>query len=141
MLVKYRLPRSKPQAEEELATPVVGSPDDNVPVSSDVHLYGEPNTFVSKYPMFYADCEGLAGGQTPPRAESLRARKELNETDGRALDAKELRLKMRPRTPRKILWPTSNKQQYEREFAVTQLYPRLLYTFSDVIVFITQVPR
>lgn len=29
----------------------------------------------------------------------------------------------------------------KREFAVSQLYPRVLYTFSDVVVFVLRNPR
>ena len=66
---------------------------------------------------------------------------EITRTDGSGLDGAGRRLKMRPRVSRKIQWSATNRGVLEREFAVTQLYPRLLYTFSDVIVFITQVPR
>jgi hypothetical protein len=41
---------------------------------------------------------------------------------------------------REITWATTSEKQ-TREFAVTQLYPRLLYTFSDVVVFALKNPR
>lgn len=41
---------------------------------------------------------------------------------------------------REIKWATTSETQ-SRQFWVTQLYPRLLYTFSDVIVFVLRNPR
>ncbi|UPX14192.1 uncharacterized protein EKO05_0004682 [Ascochyta rabiei] len=41
---------------------------------------------------------------------------------------------------RELGWADTNSLR-SREFAVTNLYPRLLYTFSDVIVFVLKNPR
>ena len=41
---------------------------------------------------------------------------------------------------RKILWADTPARR-TRQFAVTHLYPRLLYTFSDTIVFVLKNPR
>ena len=41
---------------------------------------------------------------------------------------------------REITWADTNIKQ-SREYAVTNLYPRLLYTFSDVVVFVLKNPR
>lgn len=41
---------------------------------------------------------------------------------------------------RKIAWADTPATQ-KREFAVGQLYPRILYTFSDVVVFVLRNPR
>ncbi|CAO2647539.1 Nn.00g084610.m01.CDS01 [Neocucurbitaria sp. VM-36] len=81
-------------------SPVVGAvTNSNVPTSGDVHLYSDPSTYVSEYPMLFADCEGLEGGENTPIKKS------------------------------------------KRQHAVTELYPRLLYTFSDVIVFVLRNPK
>jgi hypothetical protein len=41
--------------------PIVGSVDQSVPTSGDVHLYSDPETFLTDNPILYADCEGLEG--------------------------------------------------------------------------------
>ncbi len=41
---------------------------------------------------------------------------------------------------REILWADKPAKQ-SREFAVTNLYPRLLFTFSDVVVFVLKEAR
>ena len=47
--------------------PVVGSAlHTDVPTSGDVHLYPDVNTFEGVHPIFYADCEGLDGGERQP---------------------------------------------------------------------------
>ncbi|KAI9893878.1 MAG: hypothetical protein M1814_005431 [Vezdaea aestivalis] len=44
-------------------TPVPGKTDDELtPTSGNVHLYPDPKTIESKWPLLYADCEGLDGG-------------------------------------------------------------------------------
>lgn len=37
--------------------------------------------------------------------------------------------------PRTIAW-ADNDMKRKREYTVTELYPRLLYTFSDAVVFV-----
>lgn len=41
---------------------------------------------------------------------------------------------------RELAWPSGLREQ-SREFVVTNLYPRLLYTFSNVIVLVWKNPR
>lgn len=41
---------------------------------------------------------------------------------------------------REITW-ADNALRRSREFAVTNFYPRLLYTFSDVVVFVLREAR
>ena len=114
-------------------SPVVGSPkNDQTPTSADVHLYADPATFFQVEPMLYADCEGLdAGEEIPIGAEGKRT--------ARVEDAKRLMRKFTHRfsstRERKIEW-ANTEEKCTRQFAVTELYPRLLYTFSDVVVFV-----
>lgn len=99
-------------------SPVVGTPLNNhAPTTGDVHLYSDPASHTGEFPMLYADCEGLEGGEYMPISAQYNRRPRLAIVQ------------------RDIEWaksPNSSKRQY----AVTQLYPRLLYTFSDVIVFV-----
>lgn len=48
--------------------------------------------------------------------------------------------KNRHGSERDIVWAVTPETK-KREYAVTQLYPRLLYTFSDVVVFVLRNPR
>lgn len=126
-------------------TPVVGSiRHQDVPTSGDVHLYVDPKTFLSEGPILYADCEGLAGGEREPKGARSTMMKRLNggnkghQRTNSAFD--KLCQNMPHSTEREILWADTPEKQ-TREFAVTQLYPRLLYTFSDVVVFVLKNPR
>ena len=80
---------------------------------------------MTKSPILYADCEGLEGGESAPRAEAIKSQEKRNHTTKRGLGA-----------PRHLPWATGDKEKSKREYAVTELYPRLLYTFSDVVVFV-----
>ena len=118
---------------------MVGLTGEDVPTSGDVHLYPDPQTFESGMPILYADCEGLEGGEREPIATRFK-RKEKRSKFGR-VDSFERRTAKNPYTSeREITWATTNVKR-SREFAVTHLYPRLLYTFSDVVVFVLKNPR
>ena len=118
MLISHQDMKTNSTAQLRFPTPVVGSVNDNVPVSAKVHLYADPETWMTKSPILYADCEGLEGGESAPRSEAIKSHK-------RGFGA-----------PRKLPWATGNKEKSKREYAVTELYPRLLYTFSDVVIFV-----
>ena len=121
------------------ATPVVGATGQTVPTSGDVHLYPDPQTFDSDMPILYADCEGLKGGEREPIATRFRKREKVSKI-GR-VDSFEKRMAKNPYTSeREITWADTNDKR-GREFAVTHLYPRLLYTFSDVVVFVEKNAR
>ncbi|KAI1422633.1 hypothetical protein F5Y12DRAFT_799440 [Xylaria sp. FL1777] len=125
------------------STPIVGSIDDEqTPTSADVHLYADPRTLSANesgnYPMLYADCEGLKGGEQNPIAIQSGS-KHLN-LEG---NAEQLKKKIRPFLdgvdgfiPKEITWADD-----ERQVIVESLYPRLLYSFSDVVVFVLDNPR
>ncbi|KAI0974552.1 hypothetical protein F4678DRAFT_458515 [Xylaria arbuscula] len=119
------------------STPIVGSVDDEqTPTSADVHLYADPRTLSAKSgksPMLYADCEGLKGGEQDPIAVRFCAKDRDPESDTERLNKK-----IRPFlegvdgfTPKQITWAEN-----ERQVVVESLYPRLLYSFSDVVVFV-----
>ncbi|RTE83240.1 hypothetical protein BHE90_002241 [Fusarium euwallaceae] len=84
--------------------------------------------------MLFADCEGLNGGERVPRG--LKHRTFIREDSGIRPGS---RPKSRYSSQRNILW-ASTPATMKREFSVTQLYPRLLYTFSDVVVFVLRNP-
>lgn len=129
------------QSPDEFPTPIVGSvKNQDLPTSGDVHLYADPKTFSLNTPLLYADCEGLEGGEREPI--SARFKKSTHKFTGIGYtSAFEKRLKKtRHTSEREITWANTSKTR-SREFAVTNLYPRLLYTFSDVVVFVLKNPR
>lgn len=124
--------------EFKFATPVIGGTGAHVPTSEDVHLYLDPRTSDCHEPILFADCEGLGGGEREP-VGALFKKKRKSE---RALEAQSGRLHKAVKiiSERELAWADSPRAR-GREYAVSNLYPRLLYTFSDVIVFVLKNPR
>jgi len=118
--------------DQNLSTPVVGASGVTDPTSQDVHLYLDPVTQSSETPIFFADCEGLLGGEREPISAKLRRTAEKGGKSTTPLPV--------PVSERELSWADSTSLR-SRQFAVTNLYPRLLYTFSDVIVFVLRNPR
>lgn len=133
-----------PPDKSVFPSPIVGSANDNVPTSGDVHLYADPPTHYGKQPMLYADCEGLEGGENVPRSVRLREIEAANSQTQKFGPSSDTtfrqKLQKLPYKRRDIVWANSPETR-KREFAVTQLYPRLLYTFSDVVVFVLRNSR
>lgn len=116
-------------------SPVVGPPGAHLPTSEDVHLYMDPRTAYSHGPLLYADCEGLEGGEREPLGAKFRRKRQKDS------GAEEKALKNdKVISKRELRWANGPLER-SREFAVTNLYPRLLYTFSDVIIFVLRNPR
>lgn len=113
------------------ASPVTSSMNDFSPTTGDVHLYADPTSYHTSRPVLYADSEGLDGGEALPRGVRHRTSQFVKRS--RKL------LKNRKITRRLIKWAVDSKKK--REYTVMQLYPRLLYTFSDVVVFVLRNPR
>lgn len=113
---------------EQFDTPVVSAKDNTCPTSSDVHLYMDPPTSASGHPILYADCEGLEGGEREPVAETVKKR--TAKANPNVVDRS-----LQPISERDIIWADIPWRR-SRAFAVKELDPRLLYTFSDVIVFV-----
>lgn len=148
MLINHQDTENNPAAQARLPSPVVGSVNDNIPVSANVHLYADPQTISTKTPVLFADCEGLEGGESVPKAEASRMRDIASEFDSSRglLSEPSSRLrgainKRRHRASRKLSWAMNDKEKSKREYAVTELYPRILYTFSDVVVFVLRNPK
>lgn len=123
----------------KFAAPVVGILGSDAPTSDDVHLYLDPETATTLYPLLYADCEGLEGGEREPvAAKYKRNRANMSRARMQYIDMNPT--KPRYASKRELTW-ADDAATTSREFAVTNLYPRLLYTFSDVIVFVLKNPR
>ena len=83
-------------------------------------------------PILYADCEGFEGGEKTPLGARLRKRP---ISDPRLIQPEYAQARSLP-----IEWANTEESR-QREYAVKELYPRLLYTFSDVVVFVLRNPR
>lgn len=115
----------------------------DVPTSGDVHLYTDPKTYLSESPILYADCEGLSGGEREPRGARLKILRRMAEnTMGVSNTTRSFEQNRRNlrQSEREIKWANTSETQ-SRQFAVSQLYPRLLFTFSDAVVFVLKNPR
>jgi hypothetical protein len=129
MLIKLEECRNNPLSTSTFPSPVVGPRIGAIPTSADVHLYPDPLTFNTPAPLLYADCEGLDAGDVPPRATTFRrSRRDVRReiiSGGRK---------------RYLEWADTDEKR-SRRFTVAELYPRLLYTFSDVVVFVLKNAR
>lgn len=136
MLVSLKEHKLQMHADLPFESPVVGSmKHDKSPTSGDVHLYADPETAYTRLPMLYADCEGLQGGETEPAANKLRQKNKNNHNNVQG------RQRFFKSQPRELVYAKSNSEARNREWAVKKVYPRLLYTFSDVIVFVLRNTR
>ncbi|KAK1613532.1 hypothetical protein BDP81DRAFT_443725 [Colletotrichum phormii] len=130
----------------EHASPVTAW-SDNSATTGDVHLYADPESFHTREPMLYADCEGINGGELPPRAlrQTLGQDGSTNAASGNRTRGSSISHCVRVLkrsvhgSQRDITWAKGSAMNV-RVHAVTRLYPRLLYTFSDVVVFVSQSP-
>ncbi|KAM5355310.1 hypothetical protein ACJ41O_001956 [Fusarium nematophilum] len=118
----------------DYATPVPGLVGDNIPTTGDVHLYEDPGTYFAQKPIFYADCEGMTGGENAPRGLAHREKMDGGKKPRQFMKNKQKKLK------KKLAWADDPSTQ-SREYAVTSLFPRILYTFSDVVVFVLREVR
>jgi hypothetical protein len=117
--------------ENFASTPIVGMAGLNLPTSSDIHLYSDPRTTQTTIPILYADCEGLDGGEREPQAAQFQSKRD-SDVDCQS--------ESQTFVERKICWADSGERQ-SREFACSHLYPRILFAFSDVVVFVHQNSR
>lgn len=109
------------------APPVGSAINDSLATSGDVHLYADPATHLDPLPILFADCEGFEGGERIPLGS--RSQGKGHQQGGRTW------VKTRP-----IRWANTDETR-RREYAVSALYPRVLYSFSDCVVFVLRNPK
>lgn len=131
---------------ERPQVPVVGSVNhQDIPTSGDVHLYCDPNTSDGKHPVLFADGEGLDGGEREPMGAKSRSRSSREESgtehQWKHSDPRNTRIQQNHGTSERVVMWATTEQKRSRDYIVRNLYPRLLYTFSDVIVFVMKNPR
>ena len=129
MLIDQAESMENPASAPMFPAPVSGSPThDSIPTSADVHLYCDPATGERERPILYADCEGLDAGERTPMGAHIRRNKGVDNSKRSGLRARPLE------------WALGGEKT-TRQYAVTHLYPRLLYTFSDVVVYVVKEPK
>lgn len=134
-------------SKEDFPTPVVGGIGTSIPTSADIHLYADPDSQYTQFPRLYADCEGLRGGESIPMANRLmepdrlisevKQKVRTHSDDGYQ---QKMREKARGAKRRKLGF-ADTEEKCKREFTVREVYPRLLYTFSHVVVFVLSNER
>jgi hypothetical protein len=128
--------------KEYFPTPVVGMAGHDIPTSADVHLYMDPYTSESQAPILYADCEGIGGGEREPLAAVSRKRAVSDNINSpsSSLPSRSISFANEPYRARELQWLDSDEKG-TRNFAVRNLYPRLLFAFSDIVVYVLRNPR
>ncbi|KAM7198241.1 hypothetical protein V8F20_006268 [Naviculisporaceae sp. PSN 640] len=128
------------QRLEKFPVPVTGLSNDIVATTGDVHLYSDPATFLKQTPLLYADCEGLSGGENLPLGAIAKEKVDNSKaSSSRNTRSHVSRVLVKGKT-KVLAWADSAKTQ-SRQHSVQELYPRILYTFSDVIVFVLREAR
>ncbi|KAI0490190.1 hypothetical protein F4859DRAFT_183291 [Xylaria cf. heliscus] len=134
-----------------IAAPVVGRGDSELPTSADVHLYADPKSFQTSQPLLFADCEGFEGGERDPVASGGGSSRNSQSPFIRRRPVpvagnnyQKLR-RFLPGTRRALAWARRDAPDHERtskrQYAVSEMYPRIFYAFSDVIVFVLNNPK
>ncbi|KAF2823761.1 hypothetical protein CC86DRAFT_298378 [Ophiobolus disseminans] len=138
MLIDQQEMQYHPDKREFLSPVVVSSRDERSPTSSGVRLYSDPATCQGEFPRLYADCEGPEEGYHLPAIFHtgdipMQTKETVNlttEEQTRAETSKERQ------TRRRKFERAGLSEEKKRQYAVTELYPRILYAFSDVVVFV-----
>lgn len=122
---------------QNLPLPVVGQFQSTVPTSGDVHLYCDPLTATHQsqlsQPLLFADCEGFHGGDQLPAGHRARA------SSGNGTGASNSHVPFRKlyrivRHGMKRILSLPSRLEPRRKTAIGELFPRILYNFSDVVV-------
>ncbi|KAK4198920.1 putative lysophospholipase-like protein [Triangularia verruculosa] len=119
--------------------PIVGPPSNILPTSEDVHLYLDPKTEKTPRPILFADCEGLNGGDSDPFTAQFKRKWDTEDEETARADGAFFK-EQKVVCEYDLVWSTLAGSR-SRGFAVGHLYPRLLYAFSDVIVFVLRNSR
>ncbi|KAJ3563826.1 hypothetical protein NPX13_g8067 [Xylaria arbuscula] len=158
-----------PTAHKDFLVPVPGADTDNFDsTSSDVHMFADPRSSHTEHPCFFIDCEGFSGTDKPIARQLLLRAQEIQTPQSHA--AGTLRKPHTSKSAKEALaehastvsdridlrWgqlftPVEasglNKKgntvvdSKTRHVVVKNLYPRLLYSFSDVVCFVTNNSR
>ncbi|KAI0423414.1 hypothetical protein F5Y09DRAFT_357001 [Xylaria sp. FL1042] len=157
-----------PTAHRQNRVPVPGRESDSFDsTSSDVHVFADPKTIHTEYPCFFVDCEGFSGTDKPVSRQLLEQAqqplasqastdvisKKTNITKAIAEHALTVSNRVDLKWGRLFSVVGENTgplvhtkghttvDPKTRSIVVKSLYPRLLYSFSDVVCFVTNNSR
>ena len=120
----------------DFPAPVVGAIGTSIPTSADIHMYADPETQWTQFPRLYVACEGLQGGENVPMAnQAMMEAKKKVDGGSESHYHRKMRDNAQGARIRKLGFAKDDVQR-TREYTVQELYPRLLYTFSHVVVFV-----
>ncbi|ETI28069.1 hypothetical protein G647_00518 [Cladophialophora carrionii CBS 160.54] len=127
LLIELNRPRDcKPQV------PVVAGANFSMPITGDVHLYADSRTLETNHPVLYIDSEGLDGGSYPP----LGARSRRNQPRvSTKVQCSQDYVSERP-----IAWAGPGERR-TRTYTTERFHQRILYSISDVVVFVATNTR
>ncbi|KAF7546084.1 hypothetical protein G7Z17_g8670 [Cylindrodendrum hubeiense] len=158
-------------SDQKLSTPVPGFTNDQFDsTSSDIHVYPDPQTLSTERPMFFVDCEGLAGAENPIARQMISSmrvgqpfeerpptnnetpasikqvlREETKDYINNPISKTDLRWGKTVQSPSApTILSKESKRHVDpatRKAVVKHLYPRLLYAFSDVVCFVSNNAR
>jgi hypothetical protein len=152
LLVDYEGRAKNISGHENFPSPVMGLSEDPSPTSGDVHLYADPGTYYTREPILYADCEGMDTGEVVPRGamfkyaipgpspNQISTPHETTKSTGGRPAHREMSSSSKESVRGAIHWAASPKKN-TRDFVVQKLYSRILYAFSDIIVFVVRNQR
>jgi hypothetical protein len=143
MLIDQHVRQIDPTWELHAPSPAVGSARyDHMSTSGVVHLFADPSTSLGQFPMLYADCDDLEGGEALPvsaqSSASSAGSRERSESWSFKRPAGVTELARG--TQRAILW-AGLPELRKRHLYVTEANLWLLYTFSDTIVFVLRMTK
>lgn len=130
------------------AAPVVGQRGSKSATSANVHLYLDPKTADDTKPLLFADWEGMEGSTSTVSEQSRRKSAHtlikkipaaLPEVKGSAESSRPGSLMAKVKSSRNLVWAKGVKRK--RQYAVAEMFPRIFYAFSDVIVFVNNEPK
>lgn len=112
--------------------------DSKGPTSGDVHLFRDPKTDDSHFPMYYADCEGFGDGVSHPQGSQVMGEATNTHVGHRSKMSKFLKSAVK-HEPKVHQVTSFNKTEGNmREWMVQKLFPRILFPFSDTVVMVTR---
>ncbi|EEU41582.1 uncharacterized protein NECHADRAFT_87795 [Fusarium vanettenii 77-13-4] len=112
-------------------TPVVGDSESRQPTTPNVHLYADSRTFMSKSHILYAECEEVDGYEIPAQmSKSMAGASASSDLLPPSSQIPEL-------DSQDIIWSKMprNDGAWTRKEIARILFSRVLYIFSDVVVF------
>lgn len=122
---------SSPSSTHHFKTPAVRDSGSYQSTSSNVHLYADPQTYLTQSPILYAECEDIDGDEIPTEMEKSPAGASAS-SEPLSHASQSLELGSHDIIWSKIPWKAG---AWNRKEITRILFPRILYIFSDVVVF------